>query len=120
MTMSMNNKDKTFSALKDFASGNFPKFVAVADFTGDGNPDLAVSNATDDMISVTLGRGDGTFLYPPIYHPVEEHPQGIATGDFNGDGLIDLAVSCRDKRSIDILLKKNMVNPSPNPPPDEA
>ncbi len=120
LTMSMNNKDKTFSALKDFASGNFPKFVAVADFTGDGNPDLAVSNATDDMISVSLGRGDGTFLYPPIYHPVEEHPQGIATGDFNGDGLIDLAVSCRDKRSIDILLKKNMVNPSPNPPPDEA
>jgi hypothetical protein len=120
MTMTMNNKDKTFSALKDFASGNFPKYVAVADFTGDGNLDLAVSNSTDDMISVSLGRGDGTFLYPPIYHAVEEHPQGIATGDFNGDGLIDLAISCRDKRSIDILLKKNMVNPDPNAPPAKA
>ncbi len=120
MTMSMNNKDRTFSALKDFASGNFPKFVAVADFTGDGNQDLAVSNATDDVITISLGRGDGTFLYPPIYHAVEEHPQGLATGDFNGDGFIDIAVSCRDKKTIDIMLKKDMVNPSPNPPPAKA
>ncbi len=114
MTTVINNGDETFTALRDFASGSFPKFVAVADFTGDGNEDLAVSNATDDFISVSLGRGDGTFTYPPIFHGVDEYPQGIATGDFNNDGLIDLAVSCRDEKIIDILIKKNMVNPTPS------
>lgn len=113
LTAVHNNGDETFSSLKDFASGSFPKFVAVADFTGDGIADLAVSNSTDDLVSVSLGNGDGTFVYPPIFQPVDEYPQGMVTGDFNGDGLMDLAVSCRDKGHIDILLKRNMVNPQP-------
>ena len=120
LTTLINNKDKTFSSLRDFASGNFPKFVVAADFTGDGFEDIAVSNATDDQISISLGKGDGTFTYPPIYHHVNEHPQGMAVGDFNGDGLIDIATSCRDKNMVDILTKKNMVNPKPNPIPREV
>ena len=115
LTTLVNNKDKTFTSLRDFASGNFPKFVVAADFTGDGLEDIAVSNSTDDQISVSLGKGDGTFTYPPIYHRVDEHPQGMAIGDFNGDGLIDIATSSRDKNLIDILTKKNMINPKPNP-----
>lgn len=112
----VNNGDKTFEPLKEFASGNFPKFVVASDFTGDGFQDIAVSNSTDDHISVSLGRGDGTFTYPPIYHRVDEHPQGMAVGDFNGDGLIDIAVSCRDKNIINILSKKDMINPKPDHP----
>ncbi len=116
MTLIRNNGDKTFTTLKDFASGNFPKFVAVADFTGDGRSDLAVSNSTDDVITVSLGRGDGTFMWPPIAHVVDEHPQGIVVGDFDHDGLIDLAVTCRDKNLVDILLKRNIVDPKPDNP----
>ena len=113
LTTLVNNQDKTFTSLRDFASGNFPKFVVAADFTGDGFEDIAVSNSTDDQISVSLGKGDGTFTYPPIFHAVDQHPQGMAIGDFNGDGLIDIAISCRDKNLIDILTKKNMINPNP-------
>ena len=118
LTTLINNGDKTFKSLRDFASGNFPKFVVAADFTGDGLQDIAVSNSTDDHVSVSLGRGDGTFTYPPIYHPVDQHPQGMAVADFNGDGLLDIAVSCRDKNLIDILSKKNMIIPKPDLPID--
>ncbi|HAX45328.1 MAG TPA: hypothetical protein DCX78_00675 [Nitrospina sp.] len=116
MTLIRNNKDKTFTALKDFASGSFPKYVTVADFTGDGKPDIAVSNSTDDLITVSLGRGDGTFTYPPIAHVTDEYPQGMITGDFNDDGLIDMAVTCRDKQLVNILMKRNIVDPKPDIP----
>ena len=116
MTLIRNNRDKTFTTLKDFASGAFPKFVAVADFTGDGKPDLAVSNSTDDLVTVSLGRGDGTFTYPPIAHVVDEYPQGMVVGDFDHDGLIDMAVTCRDKQLVNILIKRNIVDPKPDNP----
>ncbi len=114
MTSIVNKGDESFETLRDFASGTFPKFVAAADFTGDGLTDIAVSNSTDDAVTISVGNGDGTFTYPPVYHHVDEYPQGMVVGDFNKDGLIDIAVTCRDKRIIDILLKKNMVNPKPH------
>ena len=117
MTTVINNGDETFKTLRDFASGNFPKFVVAADFSGDGVDDIVVSNSVDDWISVSLGKGDGTFTYPPVFHPVDQHPQGLAVGDFDADGILDLAVSCRDKLVIDILLGKNVQLPSFNIPP---
>jgi hypothetical protein len=53
--------------------------VFVADFNGDGKPDLL----TDGFLG--LGNGDGTFTLSTL-------PQGatIAVGDFNGDGKADL------------------------------
>ena len=103
--------DKTFITLQDFSAGEFPKFVAAEDFTGDGIVDLAVSNSTLDTVAVTLGRGDGTFVYPPIRHFVDEYPQGLVAGDFNKDGRMDVAVSCRDKNLVTILLRKNTASP---------
>ena len=81
--------------------------------TGDNIPDLAITNSTLDKVSISLGKGDGTFTYPPIYHEVAEYPQGMVVEDFNKDGLPDIAVSNRDENKISILLKKNMVNPKP-------
>jgi hypothetical protein len=47
---------------------------------------------------------------------VDEHPQGIVVSDFDHDGLIDLAITCRDKNVVNILLKRNIVDPKPDRP----
>lgn len=106
LTVLINDGHRKFHTLKDFAAGEFPKFIVAKDFDGDGIADLAVSNATNDTISVTLGRGDGTFVYPPVIHFVDEYPQGMAVGDFNEDGFPDLAVSCRDKNIITVMVRQ--------------
>ena len=47
---------------------------------------------------------------------MDEHPQGIVVGDFDHDGLIDMAVTCRDENLVNILLKRNIVDPKPDNP----
>ena len=75
--------------------------VVVADFNGDGNPDLACYRRTMTAIDVFLGNGDETFGTPSTLK-VEPDSEGNATGqlfgtmivaaDFNGDGAVDIAV----------------------------
>ena len=52
--------------------GNAPFSVVVADFNGDGRPDLAVANAAHNTVSVLLGNGDGTFR--ALFTKVASHP----------------------------------------------
>ena len=68
-----------------------PFAVVAADFNGDGKDDLATANVLGQVLSVSLGNGDGTFRSPVNYGQVV---QGftIITGDFNHDGRIDLVV----------------------------
>jgi uncharacterized protein (TIGR03437 family) len=78
--------------------------VAVADFNGDGLPDLAVPD-TDfrgiTSVAVLLGNGDGTFRRA-VNYPVSAASQYVTVGDFNGDGQPDLAVS-GSKGNVDVL-----------------
>lgn len=106
LTVLINDGKRNFHTLTDFAAGEFPKFIVVEDFDGDGISDLAVSNATNDTISVVLGHGDGTFAYPPVIHYVDEYPQGMAVGDYNEDGFPDLAVSNRDKNLVTVMVRQ--------------
>ena len=67
-----------------------PSSVAVADFNGDGKPDI-VSGSGDplDYFSVLLNLGDFVFA-PAVNYPVSNPVIGVAVGDFNGDGKPDL------------------------------
>jgi hypothetical protein len=79
--------------------------VAQADFNGDGNLDLAVSNYSTESVSIFLGKGDGTFQAAQNISLSGPNggPYGVVTGDFNNDGNIDIAVGYEGS-NISILL----------------
>jgi hypothetical protein len=75
------------------ASG-MPVQSVVADFNGDGFPDVATANAsftTGNSMAVFLGNADGSFQTPALY-PAGYFASGIVAGDFNNDGILDLAI----------------------------
>ena len=93
------NGDGTFQSPVAYASGTNPAYpdgsssnFAVGDFNHDGNLDLAISNSSNNTVSIVLGNGDGTFRAPVTYS-VGTWPMQIATADFNGDGNLDIAVA---------------------------
>jgi hypothetical protein len=96
----LGNGDGTFTAAPDIpvpytSTSDSVGDVVTGDFNGDGIPDLAVVDYTDQTVTVFLGNGDGTFTQKsnsvfPIY--VYGYANEFAVADFNRDGKLDLAV----------------------------
>lgn len=79
--------------------------VVAADFNGDGNVDLAVSNAPDaytGTIQIFLGKGDGTFTEGTTVTGVTPSTLYMAmyAADFNGDGKLDIAITTGSTVSV--------------------
>src|ERR1017187_8049569 len=66
--------------------------IAVADFNGDGHPDVVIS-AEQYGFYILLGNGDGTFQPPTLVTGPDQQGYGIVVGDFNNDGKPDVALS---------------------------
>jgi hypothetical protein len=98
VTILLGNGDGSFQTAQSYAvgAGMLRPCVAVADFDGDGTPDLAVVNfgTSPDYqgtATILLGNGDGTFQVAQSY-AAGSHASCVAVGDFNADGNVDLAV----------------------------
>jgi uncharacterized protein (TIGR03437 family) len=88
-----------------FAVGENPSFVVVADFNGDGNPDLAIANITSNNVTVLLGNGTGFFTPAPgSPFAVGTSPVSMAMADFNGDLIPDLAIANFGSNNVTVLL----------------
>jgi hypothetical protein len=117
----MGNGDGTFTEAtgSPIAVGNRPISIAVQDFDGDGNLDLAVSNFGGKSVSILLGNGSGVFSPATQCDTnlvatcaVGGQPVSIVTGDFNGDGLPDLATADQIGRKVSILLGNGTTTPT--------
>jgi hypothetical protein len=75
------------------ATGTAPLALAVADFNGDGVPDVAVANESSNSVTVLLGTRSGAFEDSGLSLTTGNDPSGIVTLDFNRDGIPDLAVA---------------------------
>jgi hypothetical protein len=112
LSILLGNGDGTFQpkidiALSTTAAPLTPVSVTVGDFNGDGKADLAVAthNTSQDMVTLLMGNGNGTFQ-PPVSTVTDTAPfsagitiglagggpSSIVSGDFNGDGHTDLVL----------------------------
>ena len=82
--------------------------VISADFNGDNNTDLVVTNTDDDKIKLLQNDGSATFTDNASI-TVGDVPLKLVSGDWNSDNQTDLAVVNRDNSSVSILQNINGV-----------
>ncbi len=65
--------------------------LVAADFTGDGNKDIAFGNLGTATVGLLTGTGAGKFVDGPSY-PMSPSVS-LTAADYDGDGKIDLATA---------------------------
>ncbi|HEV8336736.1 MAG TPA: FG-GAP-like repeat-containing protein [Candidatus Polarisedimenticolia bacterium] len=113
LSIRLSDPDLVFRATPNLIVGRSIQTLAIADFTGDTRPDLAVTNDQDEVVYLFSGRGDGTFgfLRSIDARTASQKAQlddvglyGIAAADFNRDGKMDIAVTQRNTDLLAVLL----------------
>ena len=104
----LGNGDGTFGPPNTLALPELASFaVGLGDFNGDGILDIAAaSNETGPIVSVFLGKGDGSFGTAAItsQQPAGLLPEWMSVADFNQDGIPDIVVSEGNAAEVSLSL----------------
>ena len=105
----LGNGNGTFQPAQAITVGSGPDALAIADFTGDGRPDIAVADYHDNKVSVLLGNGDGTFKAAKPYaisvlRNLSTRPVAVVAADVNGDGHPDIITANQYGDPVSVLL----------------
>lgn len=110
----LGNGSGAFSTPTKFTAPFGPRAIAVADFNGDGQADVATANVqqTSSNISVMLGNGTGSLGLPTTFN-IGTAPYALVTADINLDSVPDLVAT--NYPSIAALLNACGGAPTPSP-----
>jgi hypothetical protein len=81
--------------------GDYAPSGNLGDFNNDGDLDFAT--ASDEIVRVRLGSGEGTFGFPTAF-VTESSGVDIAAADFTGDGNVDLLVLGYGQNNVSLLV----------------
>ena len=98
--------------------GRDPTAVAVGFFDADASLDVAVTNRTDNTITILLNPFGNGLLVVAGTVAVGNDPSGIVTADFNEDGFTDLAVTLETDQSFEVFFGDGTGNFTPGPGPE--
>ena len=107
------NGDGSFQSAATYAVGYSPSSIVVGDVNGDGNLDVAVSNAcgkdsscqSNGTATLLLGDGKGAFTSGADVE-LGNSPSAVTLGDLNGDGVPDLVAAYRADNKVGVLQGK--------------
>ena len=91
-----------------FPAGHQPSDIGIADFNGDGHPDLLLANHQSSYVTLLLGDGKGSF-HPAPHSPItvnsKPHPHGLAIGHFCGNNQpLDAVIDSWGTEQVELLI----------------
>lgn len=81
-----------------------PVYLALEDVTGDGLPDLLVTWARSDTLTVHPGTSTPFTFDPPAFLTTGNTPVGVGATDLDADGKLDVVVSTALADACEIFL----------------
>jgi hypothetical protein len=102
-----NNGMLSFAPRQDFQTSMFGGYTGIADFDGDGRPDVALTNYSLNIKNLGLIRNISTpseikFDTLVVFDYLSSELGDVTAGDFDADGKPDIAVANYYKHSISI------------------
>jgi hypothetical protein len=98
----------SFSSKVDFSAGSNPTVAAIGDIDGDGKPEIVISNAGSNNVSVyrntsTSGVINSGTLASKVDFTSGSSPYVVAIEDIDGDSKPDLVVSNSGSNTVSVL-----------------